>query len=56
MNKEIIIKIILISIIGLLTGMLIRSYTYKNEDVNKDGKVDIKDLLIVQKYILEKGE
>lgn len=28
---------------------------YKNEDVNHDNKVDIKDLLIVQKYILEKN-
>lgn len=28
---------------------------YKNEDVNHDGKVNIKDLLIVQKYILEEG-
>lgn len=28
---------------------------YVNEDVNRDGEVTIKDLLLVQKYILEKG-
>lgn len=27
---------------------------YVNEDVNRDGEVTIKDLLLVQKYILEK--
>ena len=26
---------------------------YVNEDVNRDGEVTIKDLLLVQKYILE---
>lgn len=29
---------------------------YLNEDVNKDGKVNSLDLLIVQKYILENKE
>lgn len=28
----------------------------QNEDVNRDGKVDIKDLLKVQKYILNEKE
>lgn len=26
---------------------------YKNEDVNKDGKVNSEDLLIIRKYLLE---
>ena len=29
-------------------------YNYVYEDVNRDGEVTIKDLLLVQKYILEK--
>lgn len=31
-------------------------YGCANEDVNRDGKVDAKDLLIVRKYILNKME
>ena len=43
------VLLILIMFIMLFLEM---SY-YKPEDVNRDGKVDIKDLLQVQKYILE---
>lgn len=50
----------IIKLVGMLI-LIIASFFiglnfYKNEDVNHDGKVDIKDLLIVQKYILEEGD
>lgn len=47
--KSVLETIILILIIVLLIKVIF----YRPEDVNKDGIVDIKDLLIVQKYILE---
>ena len=46
----ILITLELITIIML--GILINKTQYRPEDVNKDGKVDILDLLKVQKYIL----
>lgn len=49
-------KIILFNLLLFMVGILIGINLFKNEDVNHDGKVDIKDLLIVQKYILEKGD
>lgn len=50
------IKEILLMVVLFLVGIFIGLHFYKNEDVNRDGKVDIKDLLIVQKYILEEGD
>jgi len=43
-------------IIILLSIYIICNNSYRNEDVNKDGKVDALDLLIVQKYILNNKE
>lgn len=43
-------------IIILLSIYIICNNSYRNEDVNKDGKVDALDLLIVQKYILKEME
>ena len=36
----------------IMLGILINKTNYRPEDVNKDGKLDILDLLKVQKYIL----
>jgi hypothetical protein len=43
------VLLVLIMFIMFFLGMS----CYQPEDVNRDGKVDIKDLLQVQKYILE---
>ena len=43
------VLLVLIMFIMLFLGMNF----YQPEDVNRDGKVDIEDLLQVQKYILE---
>lgn len=60
MNKN---KLFLTITIPLITGVLIGSILtynsiskYKREDVNKDGKVDALDLLIVQKRIMKEME
>ncbi|MBQ7139978.1 MAG: hypothetical protein IJO32_00565 [Bacilli bacterium] len=39
-------------IIIIMLGILINRTQYRPEDANRDGIVDIKDLLRVQKYIL----
>lgn len=41
-----------ISLVSLVSKDNERNYV--NEDVNRDGEVTIKDLLLVQKYILER--
>lgn len=48
--------LILIMIIILLSTFLIYEKSFEQEDVNRDGTVNAQDLLIVQKYILKKGE
>lgn len=50
-----IIKLIWVLIL-MIASFFIGLNFYQKEDVNHDRKVDIKDLLIVQKYILEKGD
>ena len=55
-TEEKILAILLLIFIGLLSFRLVVEYSYKPEDVNHDGKVDIKDLLKVQKYIIEEKE
>ena len=48
---------IILGIIAIIIFIIICWHlSFQKEDVNRDGKVDIKDLLIVQKYILEEGE
>ena len=47
---------ILIMIIILLSTFLIYEKSFEQEDVNRDGTVNAQDLLLVQKYILKKGE
>lgn len=49
-------KIVILLILLVITSFLAGLNFYKNEDVNHDGKVDIKDLLVVQKYILERDD
>ena len=55
-----IINIIVFVILTILTIPIIVQEINKNnyevEDVNRDGVVDIEDLLQVQKYILEKSD
>lgn len=61
-NKNIVNKyMIVISIFHILALILFAGSVYTNiaydkHDVNKDGNVDIKDLLELQKYILENEE
>lgn len=45
----------LMIIINLICNLFFISIhlLYKNEDVNKDGKVNSEDLLIIRKYLLE---
>lgn len=56
------ICILMAFLILLMPLIIVNGYKELNknkcikEDVNCDGEVTIKDLLIVQKYILEKGE
>ena len=46
------VLVILEIIIIIMLSILIYRTNYRPEDVNRDGKVDISDLLRVQKYIL----
>ena len=61
-NKNIVNKyMIVISIFHILALILFAGSVYTNiaydkQDVNKDGNIDIKDLLELQKYILENEE
>lgn len=48
--------IITVLYIWFLTGIVLYKSSFKKEDVNCDGKVDIHDLLIVQKYIIKENE
>lgn len=52
MKNKIIWSMIIINLICNLIFIGIH-LIYKNEDVNKDGKVNSEDLLIVRKYLLE---
>ena len=56
--NKIFIGLIAILLIGYipLGIMIYNSNKYEPEDVNKDGKVDALDLLIVQKHILKELE
>lgn len=50
-----ILIITIIYFIGFI--LLIKKETDRNRyDINKDGKIDIKDLLELQKYIIEESE
>lgn len=48
-------KILIVSFILnlLLLFMLIYVFSFEKEDVNKDREINVKDLLIVQKKIIE---
>ena len=48
--------IFLCIIIIAMLGYLVYKNSYPNEDVNKDGRVDALDLLIVQKKIIQDME
>ena len=48
----IIILIIILMVVSFFVGLNF----YKNEDVNHDGKVDVVDLLLLKKYILEMND
>ena len=51
--------IIILCVLILLTQFFIIyriSFEFEREDVNRDGKTNVLDLLIVQKKILEKEE
>lgn len=54
MKKILIISSLILNL--LLVGIIIYIFSFEREDVNKDGTVNAQDLLIVQKYILKKGE
>ena len=53
MKNKIILLMIIINLICNLFFIGVHLIC-KNEDVNKDGKVNSQDLLIVRKYLLEK--
>lgn len=52
MKKNIVIIVLLI----VITILSIKLLTINQYDTNRDGKVDIKDLLRLQKYLIEKGD
>ena len=52
MKNKTIWLMIIINLICNLFFIFIHLF-YKNEDVNKDGKVNSKDLLIIRKYLLK---
>lgn len=60
--KENILKIVSLFIVIFITSLITFTLVtykyerYRNEDVNKDGIVDVVDLIKVQKYIIEKNE
>ena len=49
-------KYFILIIIILLSTFLIYEKSFEQEDVNRDGTVNAQDLLIIQKYILERKE
>ena len=51
-------KIVIFSLIFNVLCVFVIGYIlhFEKEDVNKDGEVNALDLLIVQKYILERNE
>jgi len=51
-----ILKFSLLITILLLEIVVLFKFRYENTDVNRDGKTDIKDLLIVKKKIVEETE
>lgn len=53
--KKKLINLFLI-IILTITSFFIGLNLYQKEDVNRDGKVDVCDLLILKKYILKEGD
>ena len=54
-KREYIILAILLLLYGYVSFEVGLTF-YQNEDVNHDGKINAKDVLIVQKYILENKE
>lgn len=51
------IKKIILSIYIILSLIyIIFSLSFKNEDVNKDGQVNSKDMLDLRNYLIKKGE
>lgn len=53
MKKKIISLIIIIVL--MISSFLLGMSFYNKYDVNRDGNVDIKDLLKLQKYLIERG-
>ena len=53
MKKKIISLIIIIVL--MISSFLFGMSFYNKYDVNHDGNVDIKDLLKLQKYLIERG-
>lgn len=51
-----IINILMILIIILETTLLFLFLLQDKRDVNNDGNIDIKDMLIIQKYILDSSK
>jgi len=54
-NVEMVFDLTLGFIFGIIIVSLFITNMYEREDVNHDGKVDIKDLLIIRKHILNIG-
>lgn len=52
MKRNILIAVLLI----IITILSIKLFTINRYDTNRDGKVDIRDLLHLQKYLIEKGD
>ena len=54
-NVEMVFDLTLGFVFGIIIVSLFITNMYEREDVNHDGKVDIKDLLIIRKHILNIG-
>ena len=54
-NVEMVFNLTLGYVFGIIIVSLLITNMYEREDVNHDGKVDIKDLLIIRKHILNIG-
>lgn len=51
-----IVSFFIVIILILETSFIFYLLSYDRRDVNKDGSIDIKDMLLIQKYILDNSE
>lgn len=56
MKKNRFINILLLIILILINLYIVFKLNHNKYDVNYDGQTDIKDLLDLQKYLIERGD